>query len=139
MPLLNRLRCCGLRELHGVNEIGPNLDPEEFLKRAFNISNPYNVTGQFGRLEPDALRCGAYVFTQATPRAKYGERLAKYIEKHNLGTVDRLERFKNPNTQRNIYTFLWRLDRKAIVEWWAEVHQPALAPPPVPLGVVLSA
>mgnify|MGYP001564591042 CR=1 FL=1 len=51
----------------------------------------------------------------------YGERLARYIVKHELGTITETPQMHNGNTDRDIKVWLWGIDDEALTEW-AEEH-----------------
>lgn len=63
----------------------------------------------------DKLRAGAILFTQAGSRSAYGRRLAKLITDNELGKVELLEKFINPNTGHVIQTFIWRPDTEKVL------------------------
>ncbi len=108
---ITRLNCCGVRELYGITGY-----QKRYLNTVIRRLVTENVIGT------ERLYCGALVFTQAAGISKvsYGERLAKNIADNNLGTVTKLEPFKNPNTGNNITTFLWVLDYKGILKYMKE-------------------
>lgn len=96
--------CCGLYELHGIS-LHPST-PELALNEALFHN----------RAVPPA---GGIVFTQAG-RIAYGVRMAEFIVANGLGTVTRNPPFKNPNTRRQIHTFVWDVNRVALETYYRE-------------------
>lgn len=93
------LECCGLLELVDISDHCG--DAESVL-----LNHAYDVSGNV---------CGV-LFTQAS-RGTYGDKLANYIRKHQLGTVTSTRLGANPNTGNHIKLFVWKVNEKALDRW----------------------
>lgn len=116
---INRLKCCGSVELHGIqfrldtgNPKSPLAGPLDCMKA---LAKYWTYT-DYGSSTVGAciVRSRALVFfTQSTSyRNKAGIVLAEYIKENNLGTVFKTKPVINPNTRSTIQGFLWTVNRK---------------------------
>src|SRR3954467_10610014 len=96
---MRQMACCGIREMNGI-AFGK---PEQIVWDV--LFNPFQMANHRGTLQEFRFntRTGAFLFTQAGAKHKYGEALKAYIEAEKLGTVETVAPFKNFNTGRKIY------------------------------------
>lgn len=110
---LRRFSCCGVKELSGISD---HANPLAVLQRyVAEVRTMYNRPkgGRF-MFTPG----GAHMFfTQAGNGVVYGENLAAYIEKNELGTIIRSPGRVNPNSGNNLIVFLWTLNQKNLKAW----------------------
>lgn len=92
---------CGVKELDGIEDA-----PAEIVMDLAEL--------MFRRKNKMAFA----VFSDNTKAPRYGQRLASFIVKHNLGEVTTQRARKNPNSGRNIKVWLWGIDRGAFEKWY---------------------
>lgn len=100
----NRLMCCAITELDGIQDNWGRFSPKRFLKSA---STSYSFT-----------EAAYYVFSTAGRQYTRGEKLAKYITDEKLGKVLKVgEPMPNPNTGRKVTMWVWIVDQEAWEKW----------------------
>jgi hypothetical protein len=97
MTSLRRMDCCGVQELVGVNQRGPEGILRDFYEQRF---------GGFYR--------GAYVIFTGSSTCVGAKKLAAYIEENGLGEVVTLPKRVNPNSGNRIKPYLWSVDLDAM-------------------------
>lgn len=113
MPIgIRVMDCCGWKEITFARGVTRSTTIREVL---YDL-----IRGGTLDMGNNKLRAGAILFTQAGSRSAYGKRLAKLITNNELGKVELLEKFVNPNTGRVIQTFIWRPDAAKVI---ALAHQ----------------
>lgn len=91
--------CCGIKELDGIEDE----NPEEIL---------LDATQQWFDEVPRA-----YMIFSCTSYYRDGTRLAKYIEKHNLGKTVRTKSKLNPNSGNHLIAWLWAVNNRTLKSW----------------------
>lgn len=99
---INSLSCCGIDEM--ANIVDNDRDPQ------FSVATyARNGGGAFALFSS---------ITNGRGEAKSaGKQLADYIEKNKLGTVVRVGRSRNPNTDNMLTMWVWTVDQKALAAW----------------------
>jgi hypothetical protein len=132
---LNRTKCCGLRELHGIqhqHEIEPGVPNPKYDPYNYR-SNPWKKMPIVGFLDPPQIvafvkdqmfhnnRKGAFVtFAAADGHANAntkGADLAEYITEKRLGEVYEGASAINPNSMNSLQVWLWRVDLGRLHKW----------------------
>lgn len=90
--------------------------PKEYLDMHWPI-NPLVVVKQKFLNTSYSMLPAHYVFSDNTKR-KCGEALRDYIRKHKLGSVVSSDRAKNVNSGNTIQTFIWVVNKEAMVDWF---------------------
>jgi hypothetical protein len=113
---LNRTKCCGLRELHGIQ-----IARERLREGMFDWCVPTPdeivlfVKDQFLN---NARDCAFVVFAGAQVRGiKCGMALASFIKKHNLGSMATHSACRNPNSGNQLRVWIWKVNRRAVKRW----------------------
>jgi hypothetical protein len=108
--VVGSLHCCGWTEITGIRWYERDL--KDFVRALIGQNLVWNR----------GVRRGALLFTQAGVRLKvpYGKQLATDLQEAGLGTVHELPHFRNPNTNRVIVPFLWKVDRKVLQAYCVE-------------------
>lgn len=114
---LNRTRCCGLRELHGI-QFG-TFDP---AGKEYQWSHPtpeeivWYVKGRMFA-EANARDCAFITFSASNEYGhdyRIGDKLSAFIAKNRLGTVHKMKPARNPNSGNMLKAYLWRVNREAM-------------------------
>ncbi len=92
--------CCGLRELHHINE-GSN---EDIVERAYECIFEYMEDFAF------------FVFTDEVSEGN-GTSLAKFIVENNLGRITKSRSRVNPNTGHTIKIWVWEIKHDNLKKW----------------------
>lgn len=100
-----RMFCCGWREIGDLT----------YYQGDFNAA--LKSLRDKGVITYRGLHCGALLFTGAGQRSSYANKFAKDITTNKLGEVTKLPVFKNPNTGRQIKTYMWALDKDALTAY----------------------
>jgi hypothetical protein len=102
--------CCGWTELTGLNLWdGTRTHFNELFKQFAGFRIP---TGM----------CGSVLFTTNTrEEANLAVKLAALIKHLKLGKVVKIPRFTNPNTNNLITSYVWILDKPAVVAYTAKI------------------
>lgn len=107
---LNRTKCCGLRELHGIQCIG------EYSRSYQHCLPTAKQIVAFVKVQMNGGKDGAFItFAAADGHGaanKQGEKLAAYITKYELGELSELECNRNPNSGHMLTVWLWRVASK---------------------------
>lgn len=113
---LNRTMCCGLRELHGIQDIAPD---QRGYVRSFTSSEiiSFVVTQMTHNGRNGAFVTFAAADGHGPMFNKVGEDLAKYIRAKKLGTLSAPRASRNPNSENMLRVWLWRVDRVALRKW----------------------
>lgn len=113
---LNRTKCCGLRELHGINIpgiFGPHRD--------WGYPKADHIIEYVHTLMFNGARKGVLVsFVDVVGGRNYGigDELADFIEEHRLGTVHRGTPVHNPNSGNKIVGYLWQVNLRTFNSKW---------------------
>lgn len=103
---LNRTKCCGLRELHGIQHDD------------WTLPTPTAIVEYVKNMMFSSSRDAAFItFAAATGNPggiTQGKKLAAFIEKEKLGKLSTMEPAINPNSKHNLVVWLWRVDRAAM-------------------------
>lgn len=111
---------CGIRQLHGLSR---DLDhfsstdhpnPKEVLLEAF-----YDLAGFGYPVRVSQIHFSFVIFSDSLRRGN-GKRLARYITSQHLGQIFESPVVVNANTDRKIQMWTWKLDREALVRWFAK-------------------
>lgn len=105
---IRRLECCGIIELSGLGTYS------DWLK-ALQDSTFNSKGGLYDNCRIH-LRCGWVLFSEAHG-GEYGKNFADWLEKEQLGTVQRLPEVINRNTAHRIRVYLWAVDHDAYGKW----------------------
>ena len=110
--IVNRLNCCGVRELAAIN----GASNERRMEILYNSIPASKVRARVRR-----GHCALMLFTQAgaseNPRTGYGVSFAKFIREQEMGTVTRSYGGINPNTGRHITMFMWKPNWDKIIAY----------------------
>lgn len=118
MANVNRMACCGLRE---IDDLSSNSQADrnlwEIIDSECSEYGGWDLIRDRNSFDDDCFKTGALIFTEANG-GKYGRKLADLIIKLNLGHVHEVPQFVNLNTGNNIRMYVWMIDRPKIKEWW---------------------
>jgi hypothetical protein len=100
--------CCGWREISALRVYRGDFDAA--LRGLFD-------KGVFTR---DRVGCGSLLFNGTSGdnyNGLYASKFARDIRKRKLGKVVKLPSFRNPNTGRIIYPYMWMVDTAALLAY----------------------
>lgn len=91
--------CCGVRDISRLSSTKPKEAVEEVAE---------SVCGE---------RDGApfFLFTGVT-KENYGQELARYIRKNELGRVIKTKSKRNKNSGNDLTAWIWEIDRKKLLK-----------------------
>jgi hypothetical protein len=101
--------CCGILDIGGVADYD---DAVEFIKDF--CEDRYNE--EWPAVDR-SVRYHPIVFYTDAVEGTIGNKVAKFIETHNLGTVQRSPIRTNPNTGNKIAMWVWSIREKELREW----------------------
>ena len=89
--------CCGIRSLWDIQ----TEDPAEVIVEAWE------------EIDNEGLSAPFIMFADNTEN-RSGHRLARYIKKHKLGSINRTRPALNPNSDNMLVIWLWKIDEQAV-------------------------
>lgn len=134
-----QLNCCGMAELAGINPDSTFTWPKGQILQdlinhvAYAKSVDVNQYRDGGPPPIYRMGCAMIIFSQACNpqfpdeqiKGMYGEKLARYIEENNYGTVQRCQGAVNPNSGNKIYPFIWTLNMQTMTALATKLHKEA--------------
>lgn len=108
------MRCCGIKEVNGISHVRGQTAAMR------QICSKLSMTTRNG-----TPNCSHLIFSEADGRlyVAYGDKLAAFITRNNLGHVVGSEEARNPNSGHMLKVWVWTLDKVALKAWWT-AHKP---------------
>jgi len=141
MEINGGLNCCGLNELHGIDEYSsPKHAMVDFICELqentdqdddYGYYSFYNRRSSFDETKRKFKPAAFYVFTSLLrdgknrPKRNYGENFATYIVEHKLGNVlEAPARYNRVNEPTHLLkAWLWTPSVKGLQTWWKEINK----------------
>jgi hypothetical protein len=119
MSRISSLNCCGISELRELS-----LEEDDFGKKMTPADKLWRACVMYYPASPHFRPSGSVIFTQASWQPieeGYGFAFAEWLRGADLGEViDTLPWFRNPNTNNQVKTWIWLIDRDKMNAWASE-------------------
>ncbi len=99
--------CCGIRELT------PIMDCNEAREAIVDAAEDWF----------DKDKDGAFIFFSATSDSRMGHEVAAYIEKYNLGVVQKTHAMRNPNSDNMLTMWCWAVNKRNFKSYWHKTNR----------------
>lgn len=103
--LIRDMQCCGVKELHGLNQYSTPGDAMAAFVQNWKRITPHR---------PFAIFSGV---VDEQPQYDYAKRFANYIKKQGLGTIHKTPVKLNSNSGNPLQVYVWAIAPNKLTAW----------------------